>query len=365
MSGVYISFPFCAQKCSFCNFASGAFSRELEERYGEALVREIETHAWQWTPETVYLGGGTTSNMDLDVLERALRAIPGTPWKETTLEAAPGTLTTANVERWRRAGVNRVSLGVQSFVRQELARTGRKHTAEIVAAECDLLRRQGIEDFNIDLIAGLPHQTEASWRESLEWVRRIRPAHVSVYMFEVDEDSRLGLEILNNGQRYDASAVPSDDLAADLYEIAVEELAAMGIPRYEISNFAMPGRESAHNCKYWTMQPYVGFGSDAHSFDGRVRTNNVESAIEYVERISAGLSPVDTSTPANIEEERLFTGLRLTEGIRLNAEEWDRRREPIARFVHAGLLIADNGLLRLTSRGVLLSNEVFQEFVAA
>src|SRR5215217_2614501 len=175
MSGVYISFPFCAQKCSFCNFASGVFPREEEAGYYEALRREIAAHEWAWTPDTVYLGGGTPSNMDLAELTRVLDGIPGSPWKEATLEAAPGTITPEKAELWRRAGIGRVSLGVQSFHPLELANTGRRHSAATVVEDCATLRAAGIEDLNIDLIAGLPHQTHEIWRESLDWVERLDP----------------------------------------------------------------------------------------------------------------------------------------------------------------------------------------------
>jgi oxygen-independent coproporphyrinogen-3 oxidase len=175
-----------------------------------------------------------------------------------------------------------VSLGVQSFIPRELARTGRKHTAEIVSAEVSTLRGVGLTNINIDLIAGLPGQTAASWRESLAWIEKLEPPHVSIYMLEVDEDSRLGNEVLLNGKRYGAPEVPADELTADLYETAVAELERLGIHRYEISNFARPGFESLHNLKYWRLEPYIGFGADAHSFDGARRFQNVESASEYV-----------------------------------------------------------------------------------
>jgi oxygen-independent coproporphyrinogen-3 oxidase len=365
MSGVYISFPFCAQKCSFCNFASGAFSRGLETRYNAALLQELRGHAWQWTPDSVYLGGGTPSNMDLETLEQALSAIPGRPWLEAAIEAAPGTITQEKAAAWRGIGIDRVSLGVQSFDTRELKRTGRKHTAEIVASDCTMLRDAGITKINIDLIAGLPHQTVETWRASLDWIHRLQPPHVSVYMFEVDEDSRLGLEVLNNGLRYDAGAVPDEETTVELYEMAVESLAANGTKRYEISNFAVPGGESLHNLKYWTMAPYAGFGSDAHSFDGWVRFANAESPQEYVAAVLSGKTAVIATTTANTAEERLFTGLRLSEGVRLKANDWDRNRPAIERFVDAGLLESTGDVIRLTSRGVLLSNEVFQELLAA
>jgi oxygen-independent coproporphyrinogen-3 oxidase len=359
VAGVYISYPFCAQKCTYCNFASGVFPRDLEPRYLDALRREIVGHAWRWRPETVYLGGGTPSLIDPQALPSLLDAVPGRPWREATMEAAPGTVTPDRIRAWRECGVNRVSLGVQSFVPGEIARTGRKHNAAIVEREVALLREHDIDNINIDLIAGLSGQTVSSWSESLDWIERLAPPHVSVYMLEIDEDSRLGNEILLNGKRYGALEIPSDELTAGLYETAVARLAALGTPRYEISNFARLAWESRHNLKYWRLEPYVGFGADAHSFDGVRRWQNVERAAEYADRAS----PVIESLPAHPEEEKFFVGLRLAEGVRPTAEEWRQFEAPISRFLGEGLLEKSGGTLRLTDRGVLLSNEVFQEFL--
>lgn len=365
MAGVYISYPFCAQKCTYCNFASGVFPRELERSYRESLRAEIEAQQWQWQPETVYLGGGTPSQMEPEDLSPVLSSIAGGPWKEATLEAAPGGISAERAAAWARLGINRVSLGVQSFDQRELARTGRKHTSEVVAREIEILRSNGIRNFNVDLIAGLPGQTAASWRASLDWIDRLSPPHVSVYMLEVDEDSRLGNEVLLNGKRYGAPEVPGDDQIAEFYETAVEELARQGIERYEISNFARPGFESAHNLKYWRLEPYVGFGADAHSFDGSWRYQNMEQAEEYVREMSARGSARLERTAANLQEEKFFVGLRLAEGIRPAASEWNFYAKSIERFLAAGLLERRGEMLRLTNRGVLVSNEVFAEFLAA
>ena len=232
---------------------------------------ELRSTEWPWTPETVYLGGGTPSLIDPEALAALLAEIPGDRGRKRRMEAAPGGITPEKAAAWRRAGINRVSLGVQSFITRELARTGRKHTAEIVEREIAMLRAAGIGNFNIDLIAGLARPDARKLeRESLEWVERLDAPHVSVYMLEVDEDSRLGAEVMAFGKRYGAPDIPSDDLIADFYEIAVERLARAGIARYEISNFARPGFESRHNLKYWRREPYLGFGADAHSFDGAV-----------------------------------------------------------------------------------------------
>ena len=356
MAGVYISYPFCAQKCTYCNFASGVFPREQERRYVAALRAEIAAHDWQWRPETVYLGGGTPSSMAAEDLRSTLDAVPGRPWVEATIEAAPGSITAENARQWAEAGINRVSLGVQSFVETEIRRTGRKHTAQTVVSDLETLRAAGIRNANIDLIAGLSAQTEASWRESLDWVERLAPEHVSVYMLEVDEDSRLGKEMLLGGVRYGAGDTPSEDQVADFYEIAVERLERMGIRRYEISNFARLGFESRHNLKYWRLEPYAGFGADAHSFDGFTRWQNAESVEAYVKNAAQAKA-------CATDAEKFFVGLRLMEGIRPTADEWHEFAAPIRRFVDDGLLSASDGVLRLTNRGVLLSNEVFQEFL--
>ena len=363
MAGVYISYPVCSQKCTYCNFASGVFPR-IEADYMYELRREIEHHAWQWAPETVYLGGGTPSLIPGEALTNLLEAIPGKPWREATIEAAPGTISAELAGFWHRAGVNRVSLGVQSFVPAELARTGRKHRAETVAADVRTLDSEGIVNVNIDLIAGLPGQTHDGWCESLDWVAHLEPTHVSIYMLEVDEDSRLGREMLLGGVRYGARDVPQEDLIVEFYESGVEFLAGLGLQRYEISNFARPGFESLHNLKYWRLEPYVGFGSDAHSYDGRTRYRNVETAAEYIERGRRGESLCAEISSADRIQERFFVGLRLREGIRPDAEEWRRFGEPIRRFLDEGLLASGDGSLRLTDRGILFSNEVFQEFVA-
>ena len=354
MAGAYVSYPFCAQKCTYCNFASGVFPRELEAQYTDALLAETGRTDWPWTSETVYLGGGTPSQMDLEALTRLLGQIPGSPWREATIEAAPGTITVEKADAWRRGGINRVSLGVQSFIKRELARTGRKHDAQIVEREIALLREAGIDSINIDLIAGLPGQTRESWSESLGWIERLGVPHASVYMLEVDEDSRLGSEILARGRRYGAADVPSDDEIADFYEIAVERLADAGLARYEISNFARPGFESLHNLKYWRREAYLGFGADAHSFDGVWRWRNAETPAEYVAR---GASCAIERTFADPASERFFLGLRLMEGIEPVLSE------PVERLMREGLLEASGSRLRLTARGVLLSNEVFAEFV--
>ncbi len=353
MAGVYISYPFCAQKCSFCNFASDVASDATRERYHAALLDELRAHRWSsWRPETLYFGGGTPSLMPPDLLDEILELIPREQLGEVTLECAPGTLNPQSL-----AGISRVSLGVQSFVTAELHQTGRRHTAEIVAHDVALLRNAGIENFNLDLIAGLPEQTEASWEQSLDWIERLAPPHVSIYLFESDEDSRLGQELLLGGKRYGAARMPTDEAMAAFYERAVSRLASLGIHRYEISNFAQPGYESRHNLKYWQLEPYIGFGLDAHSFDNGRRWSNPDTLPAYLNRTPAEATATD---PA---EEHFFVGLRLTKGIEPTPTEWQRFAQPIAKWTRQGLLEHTGPSLRLAPAGVLLSNEIFQDFL--
>ncbi len=365
MAGIYISWPFCAQKCTYCNFASGVQPKELEDQYIPALQAEYAAHRWQWTPETLYLGGGTPSALEPERIPQLLSGLPGRPWREATLEAAPGSLNPEKLAAWVAGGINRASLGVQSFNKAELARTGRKHDAETVRRDVSLLRDFGIGNINLDLISGLPGQTEQSWLVSVEAVIALEVPHVSVYMLEVDDDSRLGAEIILGGKRYGAFDVPGDDEIAGFYEYAVEELARHGIARYEISNFARPGMESLHNLKYWKREPYVGFGSDAHSFDGTMRWQNVETAREYVDKWRKS-EPIraETSWP-NPVEEKFFVGLRLAEGVEPDSQDWERFGPAFERFLAGGVMERDGSRLRLTARGMMISNEIFEEFLVA
>ncbi len=318
---------------------------------------EMRAHVWTWAPETLYFGGGTPSLMDADFLREAMALVPSETLSEVTLECAPGTVTPQAVALWRECGMNRVSLGVQSFITRELRQTGRKHDAAMVEHEVALLRDGGISNINIDLIAGLPEQTLESLAESLDWVERLAAPHVSLYIFEIDEDSRLGNEIILGGERYGAGRVPSDDLTAALYEKASQALRQMGYHHYEISNYAHAGFESRHNLKYWQLEPYVGFGLDAHSFDGRHRLSNADNLPGYFR------GEKTQQTTSDLGEEHFFVGLRLLDGIEPNVAEWQRFSAPIAKWEQAGMLERIGRKLRLTEPAVLVSNEIFQEFL--
>ena len=383
--GIYISVPFCRSKCTYCNFASGVFSGGEMARYVERAcsdIRDCRTLAAQYgalvpdAVDSIYLGGGTPSLLPAEQLTKIFSIIAGefqvARDAEITVECAPGTLSEPILEALVSRGVNRVSLGVQSFVDKEAAAVARLHNREKTLSDIARLRACGIKDINVDLIAGLPHQTRESWEYSLEQAIATDVPHVSVYMLEVDEDSRLGRELIAGGTRYHAHSVPDDDLVAGLYERACERLAENGIAQYEISNFAQPGRESRHNLKYWTRRPYLGFGVDAHSMlPGHDSGVSVRLATtEVFEEFFSG--PGTRAFPVHRKEaleESFFLGLRLNRGINLDelrkqfGAALEQYTPVLTELVAAGLLIEADGALRLNARGRLLSNEVFEKFI--
>ena len=387
--GLYISIPFCRSKCTYCNFASGVFPASYFERYIERLerglrgLRGIREQAGQWgaiVPErvdSIYLGGGTPSLLPAERMQRLFALVRGEfavgRDAEITVECAPGQLEDTTLEAMARCGVNRVSFGVQSFVDEEARHSGRLHTRVIALRDVERVRQAGIRRLNLDLIAGLPGQTLASWRESLDALCGAEPDHASVYMLEVDDDSRLGREIGAGGLKYYAPQVPADDVIAEMYNDAVEFLGARGLPQYEISNFARAGSESQHNLKYWRRQPYLGLGLDAHSMlrdhEGRALRFATTDVLELFLR-SAGWNEPERLTLDQEMEEAWFLGLRLNEGVSLSALGAEfgldsvRQLEPVlAELAADGLIERKGDIVRLTQPGRLLSNDVFARFL--
>jgi oxygen-independent coproporphyrinogen-3 oxidase len=394
--GLYISVPFCPTKCSYCNFASGVFSRALIGRYVDRVCADLERASrvagemgGRFDPrvDSVYLGGGTPSLLPGNEFRRLWAAITASfevlPGAELTVECAPGTLDPGTVDELAACAINRVSLGVQSMIDVEAASVGRRHTRGMVLDDIARLRAAGIHNLNLDLIAGLPRQTAASWRESLDAALETRVPHISVYMLEVDEDSRLGRELIAGGTRYHAHFVPDDDATADFYLEAAARLEQAGLHQYEISNFARPGFASAHNLKYWLRQPYLGFGVDAHSMlpcqseprdpfpsspDGieAVRFSTPDSLEAYLAGQPLTRTPLSWSAA---REEAFFLGLRLNRGVnltRLAASFGDLAAscDTVRLLCREGLLERIGDTVRLTERGRLLSNEVFQRFLS-
>jgi len=258
---------------------------------------------------------------------------------------------------------------VQSFSDEELKTTGRMHRRADVYRAVPILRRAGIGNISFDLIAGLPGQTAVSWRRSLEELVGLGPEHVSVYLLEVDEGSRLGAEVLRGGVRYGAATIPGDDEMAEFYETACAFFVGAGYRHYEISNWGKPGFESRHNLKYWRREPYLGFGAGAHSFSGTERWANAHDAAEYGAAIGAGKLPIEQHeilSPKGALEEELFLGLRQLEGIDLGRIEREYGVAVGSRFdrlIGAGLVERDGGVVRLAAKKLSVSNEVFVELM--
>ena len=386
--GLYLSIPFCKAKCSFCNFASDAFPPERMAEYVEQICTEIvsshsfaATHGMELPGEvdSIFLGGGTPSLLDPGQMLRIFRTLREnfqvSEGAEITVEAAPGQICERMLDALLECGVNRMSLGVQSFVDAEARAVGRKHTALQCLTEIRRLREAGIHNLSVDLIAGLPHQTSTSWVETLQEAVVSAVDHVSVYMLEVDEDSRLGRELIGPGVRYGANAAPDESLVVEMYLRACETLTTAGLQQYEISNFARRGHRSSHNCKYWTRAPYLGFGLDAHSMlqaqtSSTVRFANGDDLDLYL----AGGTSRDLEHVSRLAawEETVFLGLRLVDGLAMAdlrssyPRVWIDSLLAAARtFGREGLMGIESDRIFLTQRGRILSSSIFGELLTA
>jgi oxygen-independent coproporphyrinogen-3 oxidase len=400
--GVYVHIPFCEQRCYYCAFTVAVAPGQTYAPYVRRLIREIQLSGFDEPPETIFFGGGTPSIIDGRLIENIVTSFPGGA-SEISLEANPGTLTEAKLEQYGRAGVNRISLGAQSFNDEDLKNAGRVHTSADVFRDIAALRRHGFANISVDLIAGLPHQRKEIWRENLRVVEDLRPEHVSIYMLDVEERSAWGKS---------PSDIPGDDVFAAFYMEAAERLSKAGYVHYEISNWALPGFECRHNLKYWTGVPYRGFGVSAHSFavaspsgrgqreaqgEGRksnpvrrpsscplpeaddnflaapTRFWNTTSLAGYAAMLDAGRLPIAGEEQLTREmrlEEAFLIGLRRTCGFDIwrVAEElgvsypqsWFDR---VSELEDAGWIQFDGKFLRLTSSGWLLANGVTEELL--
>ena len=386
--GIYIHIPFCRSRCSYCDFATGPYESEAAARYVNALAKEIGTSAeTSACVDTIYIGGGTPSLLlpaQLDQLLGALRrrflvsadaevtiemnpgsaGAPGNADEQQSPEKLVGTL-----GEFRSLGINRVSFGVQTFDDRELARLGRSHDAQAVRQTFQHLRNAGFLNISFDLIAGLPGQTLEGWSRNVDEALTLRPEHLSFYLLEIHEGTPLAQHIKQGKQPR-----PDADLAAEMYELMLNRAAAAGYVHYEISNLCLPGYESRHNSKYWTGQPYIGFGCSAHSFDGdKRRWANERDLSRYMNLVEENQSPVvmtETLSEDETRAEAMFLGLRLMTGVdvkqyqeHFGVDVRDKYREQFELFYEAGLLEFDGDRIRLTRPGALLSNEVFAAFV--
>ena len=376
MLGLYLHVPFCSAICNYCNFNRGLFDAAVKARYVAALETEIRqarpAGASAAPADTIFFGGGTPSLLDPDEIRRLIGACEDTfalqPDAEVTLETNPETSTTERMERFRNAGVNRISFGVQSFREPELRRLGRLHTAERAVLAAAEAREAGFDNISLDLMMWLPQQSMSDWKESVDRLIDVRPEHASLYLLELYPNAPLKEDMARAGW----SLAPDDD-AAEMYLWSLGRLDGAGYRQYEISNVARAGRESRHNLKYWTDGEWLGFGCGAHSTRAGVRWKNVSATEEYIARISAGETVATERrhlTPADRLGEAMFTTLRLADGVdiaevgrRYGVDVWERFGKPLEPFLAIGLLRQDGSRLRLTRDGMLMANEIMSVFV--
>ena len=386
MLGLYVHVPFCSAICNYCNFNRGLFDADLKTRYVEALVSEIrnsqstihnqsaihDPQSARHRADTIFFGGGTPSLLEPDEIARIIAACESafdlSADRAVTMEANPESVTEARLAAYRRAGVNRVSFGVQSFREDELRRLSRLHSADRARAALAEARAAGFDNVSLDLMMWLPEQSVSEWLESIDASIALDPEHVSLYMLEVYPNAPLKDDMA----RARWSQAPDDDVAA-MYLAAMERLEAAGYGQYEISNVAKPGRRSRHNLKYWTDGEWLGFGCGAHSTRGGVRWKNISSTTEYIEQVTRGAATavdVRRLPPDQQLGDALFTGLRLVDGIDTNAiqtrygvDVWRRFGADLEPFLEAGCLRRDGARLSLTRQGMLLAHEVMSVFV--
>ncbi|HZB24840.1 MAG TPA: radical SAM family heme chaperone HemW [Vicinamibacterales bacterium] len=374
--GLYIHIPFCSSICNYCNFNRGLFDAAVKDRYVRALTAEIVRTGAGDAADTVFFGGGTPSLLEPDEIGGLIASCRGAfdlpPDAEITLETNPETVTRERLERFRAAGVNRISFGVQSFRDEELRRLGRIHSADRARRAVTAAREAGFDNISLDLMMWLPQQSTAQWQESVDGLIDVSPEHASLYLLELYPNAPLREDMARAGW----SLAPDDD-AAEMYLWSMARLEEAGYRQYEISNVARPGRESRHNLKYWTDGEWAGFGCGAHSTrvaaTGTVRSKNVSSTTEYIERIE-GQAPVTVEVHPVAAHERLedalFTGLRLAVGVDVHAlgdacgvDVWARYGAQLQPFLDAGVLRREGGRLRLTRAGMLVANEIMSVFV--
>ena len=373
---LYLHIPFCAKKCAYCDFNSYAGLESLFASYVQALTGEMRAYGARWGRlhvGTIYVGGGTPTVLPLSLLTEMLAACHASfeviNDAEMTVEANPGTVDEGYLAGLLAAGVNRLSLGVQSFDDGELRMLGRLHDVNQAQEAYYQARAVGFCNVNLDLIFGLPGQTMARWQATVHRALDLSPEHLSLYALTLEEHTSLAGRIARG-----ELPAPDDDLAAEMYEWAEAELARAGYVHYEISNWARPGFECQHNLVYWHNQPYLGLGAGAHSWLVGRRWANVRIPQTYIEAIAGGQQPVAESEEINLALEMAETailGLRLVEeGVsygafraRFGVEFTDVYGSKIEELVNLGLLEVACDRVRLTQRGRLLGNQVFQRFL--
>ena len=375
MAGIYVHIPFCASRCAYCDFFSTLKLEQAGAPYVEALVAEARLRRDELRGEavsTLYLGGGTPSQLPLPLLQRLVEGLRSTfdltGVEEFTIEANPDDVTHEWCAALPALGVNRVSMGVQSFEDDILRAIGRRHTAQQAVDAVSCLRAAGIHNISIDLIYGLPGQTVASWTESVRQTVALEPQHISAYGLTYEEGTRLWLQ----RERGEVVEVPEEQ-CLEMYRILANLLQTAGYEHYEISNFALPGYYSRHNSSYWNDTPYLGLGAAAHSYDGTVRRSNPCDLQQYIGKVMAGETACEQEELTRWEryDERVMLGLRTARGVdadRLREdfgdEAWHHFTHEAARHITAGhLRITDDHRYVLTRDGIMLSDNIIRDLI--
>lgn len=360
-TGLYIHLPFCKQKCNYCDFASFAGREFLIDNYLSALEKEAALSPVSRF-ETLYVGGGTPSVLSVEQLERLCSVLtkkfgPVSSFEESSCEANPESLTPEKIAVLKKAGFNRLSMGLQSFNDKELKTLGRVHDAATFLTAYQNARSGGFENINVDLIAGLPGQTLESFKASLERLISLQPEHISVYGLQIEEGTPF----------FERGIVCDQLLMRQMLEETRLRLQGLGYHHYEISNFALPGKEARHNTHYWQYGEYIGLGSSAASYHAGVRFQNTADLQEYIRRIESGQSPVSFREKLEGKEkegEKLMLAFRRLDGVELSAEQQVFFGKEIEKHLKSGLLLQEGKKVKLSNEGLFLANEVFCSFVA-
>lgn len=365
--GLYVHIPFCLRKCRYCDFCSVAdATQSLRQRYVGRLLAEIESYRRvpRLAADTVFFGGGTPSLLSgeqMRCIMDALRAVFDiAPDAEITAEANPATLTHEKLSAYRAVGINRISLGLQSINENEQKILGRIHTSDDFYESIQMARAHGLENINVDIMYGIPDQTEESFLRTVDAVLSQKPTHISAYSLILEEGTPLYA-------MQSSLSFPDEETELRMHESLCERLRANGFSRYEISNFCLNGYACRHNMKYWTMQPYIGFGAAAHSYFNGMRYANVTDVEAY---INGALPQVTRVSPEDEAYEYAMLGLRTSAGISLDAYERrfgksfaSGREDVLTRLASMGYLVWDRERVYFTERGLYVSNSLLTEIL--
>jgi oxygen-independent coproporphyrinogen III oxidase len=373
--GLYIHFPFCIKKCNYCDFPSYDGKQSLMKAYLDALIKEISHLAFVldgYKVDTIFMGGGTPTIFSGEDIQKVLDAcylyMDIDNGAEMTIEANPGTLDDEKLYRLKRGGINRLSIGLQAWQDRHLKALGRVHTCQDFIDSIYMARKYGFKNINADIIFNLPNQTMDDWIETIEGICGLGLEHVSAYSLRVEEHTPF-----YSMQKQGRLLLPKEELERDMYHKGIKVLSDKGFKHYEISNFALPGRECRHNLIYWQNHQYIGCGSGAHSFFKGKRFANTRYPESYIQLIAKGKSPVVFSEDIGKKTERFETvmlGLRLVDGIdknlfksRFNHDFEFYYADAMERLKKQGLLVEDKYRIKLTSKGLDLQNTVLMEFM--